>query len=127
MSLHETQIGKTRKIAGYILSIIPTLMLAMAGITKLMGAEDMLQNFSKMPNWEDKMMFIGALELAILVLYWIPKTANMGFFLMLGFMGGALFAEVVMSGDAPIPTIMVTTLFYVGTMLRKPSLSGLGI
>jgi hypothetical protein len=50
---------------------------------------------------------------------------NIGFFLMLGFMGGALLAEFVLKSG--VPSIFVTTLFYVGTLLRKPSLSGLSI
>lgn len=124
--LHETQISKKRKIAGYVLSIIPSLMILMAGVTKLIGTE-MVQNFANLTNWEDKMLFIGILELVILALYWIPKTMNMGFFLMLGFMGGALLAEVILKGGMPLPAIFVTTLFYIGTMLRKPSLSGLSI
>lgn len=102
-------------------------MILMAGITKILGTEEMVQNFANLPNWEDKMLFIGVLELIILILYWIPKTMNMGFFLMLGFMGGALLAEVVFKGGIPIPAIFVTTLFYVGTFLRKPYLSGLSI
>ena len=52
---------------------------------------------------------------------------NMGFFLMLGFMCGALLAEFVLKSGVPLPSIFVTTLFYVGTLLRKPSLSGLSI
>ncbi|MFT4523129.1 MAG: hypothetical protein ACI8ZN_002081 [Bacteroidia bacterium] len=127
MGLHELQISKTRKITGYTLSILPSLLILMAGISKLMGSEEMVQNFANLPNWENQMMFIGVLELVILVLYWIPKTMNLGFFLMLGFMGGALLAEVVLKGGIPIPAIFVTTLFYVGTMLRKPALSNLGI
>lgn len=122
-SLHETQISKKRKITGYVLSILPSLMILMAGITKILGTEEMVQTFAKLPNWEDKMLFIGVLELIILMLYWIPKTMNIGFFLMLGFMGGALLAEVVLKGGIPIPSIFVTTLLYVGTLLRKPSLS----
>ncbi|MFT5878520.1 MAG: hypothetical protein ACI8SA_002389, partial [Dokdonia sp.] len=96
--LHETQISKTRKIIGYALSVLASLMILMAGITKLIGTEEMVVNFAHLPNWEDKMLFIGILELVILVLYWLPKTMNMGFFLMLGFMGGALLAEVVIKG-----------------------------
>ncbi|MFT6850433.1 MAG: hypothetical protein ACJATA_001246 [Sphingobacteriales bacterium] len=125
--LHEPQIGKTRKIAGYVLSILPSLMLVMAGLSKLTGAEEMMANFAKLPNWENQMMFIGVLEIGLLALYWIPKTSNMGFFLLLGFMGGALFAEVIIGGALPIPAMAITTLLYVGTMLRKPTLSGLGI
>ncbi len=126
-NLHESQISKSRKIAGYALSILPSLMILMAGVTKLMGSEEMVQNFAKLPNWENQMAFFGGLELVILALYWIPKTMNLGFFLMLGFMGGALLAEVVLNGGFPMPATFVTVLFYVGTMLRKPSLSGLGI
>ena len=125
--LHETQISKKRKIAGYVLSIIPSSMILMAGVTKLIGTEEMMQSFGNLTNWEDKMLFIGILELIILALYWVPKTMNMGFFLMLGFMGGALLAEVILKGGMPLPAIFVTTLFYIGTMLRKPSLSGLSI
>ena len=48
-----------------------------------MGTAEMVQNFASMTNWSDKMAFIGALELVIIALYWIPKKMNTGFFLML--------------------------------------------
>jgi hypothetical protein len=40
---------------------------------------------------------------------------------------GGIIAVEILSGSAPIPSIMVSTLFYVGTMLRKLLLSRLGI
>ena len=46
-SLHETQIGKTRRIAGYTLSIMPSLMILMAGVMKIIGATEMQANFAK--------------------------------------------------------------------------------
>jgi hypothetical protein len=125
-TLHETQISKTRKIAGYTLSVIPSLMLLMAGIMKVIGNAEMLENMSKITNWDDKMLLIGLIELSALTLYWIPKTSTIGFFLLASFGGGIIVAEVV-SGDFPLPGIIVTTLFYVGTMLRKPSLSGMNL
>ena len=125
-ALHESQISKTRRIAGYTLSIIPSLMILMAGVMKIIGAAEMQANFAKLPNFGDKLFFIGALELILLALYWTPKTMNIGFFLLCSFGGGIIVAEIV-SGGMPIPGIVVSTLFYVGTMLRKPSLSGLNI
>jgi hypothetical protein len=125
-TLHETQISKTRKIAGYTLSVIPSLMILMAGIMKVIGNAEMLENMSKITNWGDKMLLIGLIELSALTLYWIPKTNNIGFFLLASFGGGIIVAEVV-SGNFPLPGIMVATLFYVGTMLRKPSLSGMNL
>ena len=106
-SLHESKIGKARKKAGYTISILTTLMILMAGITRWMGTAEMVQNFASMTNWSDKMAFIGALELVIIALYWIPKKMNTGFFLMLGFMGDELFAEVLLKGKLPIPAMFV--------------------
>tara|TARA_B110001469_G_C9638331_1_gene320442 strand:- start:1926 stop:2309 length:384 start_codon:yes stop_codon:yes gene_type:complete len=125
-TLHETQISKTRKIAGYTLSVIPSLMILMAGIMKVIGNAEMLENMSKITNWGDKMLLIGLIELSALTLYWIPKTSNIGFFLLASFGGGIIVAEVV-GGNFPLPGIMVASLFYVGTMLRKPSLSGMNL
>jgi hypothetical protein len=123
-NLHETQISKTRKIAGYTLSIIPSFMIFMAGIMKVIGNEGMLANMNKITNWGDKMLLVGLIELVALALYWIPKTSNIGFFLLASFGGGIIVAEVV-GGSMPMAGIMVTTLLYVGTILRKPSLAGL--
>ena len=122
--LHEKQISKARRVAGYTLSIIPSLMILMAGIMKVIGNEGMLENMNKITNWGDKMLLVGLIELSALAFYWIPKTSNIGFFLLTSFAGGIIVAEVV-AGDFPLPGIIVSTLFYVGTMLRKPSLSGL--
>ena len=125
-TLHEAQISKTRKIAGYTLSVIPSLMILMAGIMKVIGNAEMLENMSKITNWGDKMLLIGLIELSALTLYWIPKTSNIGFFLLASFGGGIIVAEVV-GGNFPLPGIMVASLFYVGTMLREPSLSGMNL
>jgi len=81
---------------------------------------------AKIINFGDKVFFVGALELLLLALYWTPKTSNLGFFLLCSFGGGIIVAEIV-GGNLPFAGITVTTLFYVGTILRKPSLSGLGI
>lgn len=124
--LHESEISKKRKIAGYIISALPSVMLGLAGINKLAGVEWMQQNMEKIINFGELTLFIGILELFCLVLYWIPKTSNLGFFLLCSYSGGIIVAEIV-AGDMPIPGIIVATLLYVGTMLRKPSLFGLGI
>ena len=125
-SLHETQISKARKIAGYTISIIASFMLFMAGIMKIIGNEEMKINMTKVTNFGDKLMLIGILEIIILILFWIPRTMNIGFLLLASFGGGIIVAEIV-TGEMPFAGILVTTLFYVGTILRKPTLSGLNI
>lgn len=126
-SLHESQISKTRKIAGYTLSILGSLMLLYSGILKVTGNEEMLENMQAITNWGDKWQFLGLLELTVVAIYWISKTSNIGFFLVASYCGGIIVAEVVAGEVFPIPGVMISILIYVGTMLRKPSLSGLGI
>ena len=121
--LHETQISKTRKIIGYTLSIIASLMLLMAGIAKIMKSEEMVKNFSHIPNFGDKVQLVGAIILVCLALYWIPKTSSVGFLLLCSFGGGVIVAEIV-AGHIPIPGIMLSSMVYVGTILRKPSILG---
>lgn len=125
MPLHEASIGKGRRIAGYILSILPTLVIIGSGINKLIGSDALKVNMEKIKMVEI-MPYIGILEFIIVILYWIPKTSNIGFFLMASYCGGIIASEITM-GEFPLIGIVVATLFYVGTMLRKPSLSGLGI
>jgi hypothetical protein len=124
--LHESQISKTRKKAGYTLSILASLVILTTGIMKVIGCTQMQLNMSKIANFGDKVVLMGMIELVILVLYWIPRTMNMGFFFLASFCGGFIVAQIVV-GEIPIPGIILSTLFYVGTMLRKPSLSGLQI
>jgi hypothetical protein len=123
-TLHEEQINKTQKIIGYVLSILASLIIIMAGAGKIAGSEEMINNMTGIPNFSDKLFFIGVLELILLALYWIPKTSNFGFFLLCSFCGGAILAEMVL-GKIPMGGIMVSVLFYAGTILRKPSILGL--
>jgi hypothetical protein len=51
---------------------------------------------------------------------------NIGFFLLASFVGCIIVAEIV-TGEMPMAGILITTLFYVGTILRKPTLCGLNI
>ena len=124
--LHELEISKVRKVSGYLMSIIPSLMIAMSGVMKLVGSEEMKSNMNAIPNFGELLVFVGVLELVCLIFYWIPKTSNLGFFLLCSYVGGIIVAEMV-AGGPPVPGIPVAILLYVGTFLRKPSLLGLGI
>lgn len=119
--LHEPQISKTRKITGYILSLLPSGMLLMTGVMKIYETEEMKINMGKIPNIGDLVFYIGVIELLCLVLYWIPKTCNLGFFLLCSYSGGIIIAEIV-SGQLPIMGIVISMMLYIGTFLRKPSL-----
>ncbi|MEM6643234.1 MAG: DoxX family protein [Bacteroidota bacterium] len=125
-NLHEPGINKVRKIAGYVISILLSLLFLFSAFSKLSGSEEVKANMDAIPNMGSLLTIIGVVELLSLILYWIPKTANLGFFLLCSYCGGIIVAEIV-TGGPPVPGIPVAILLFVGTFLRKPSLSGLGI
>lgn len=127
-TLHDPSIGKGRKITGYILSALPSLMLIFSGVMKIIGGEFMAKNMAAL-KLLPLMQFIGILEITCVILYWVPRTMNLGFFLLCSYAGGIITAELIASGGAqlPIPGLPLAIMLYVGTFLRKKALSGLDI
>ncbi len=126
---HDTDISKTQKIAGYMLSLLFTFMIIVAGVLKIVGETDITERMNNIPNWGDKLIFVGVLELLLLALYWIPKTQKLGFYLLCAFVGGIIVAEVAAgthveqdTPPAPLVGIVTAVFLYAGTFLRKPSL-----
>lgn len=125
-TLHEPQISKTRKIVGYILTILPSLMIVFSGSNKILGAEWMVQAMNTILHIGEITPFIGLLEICCVIIYWIPKAGNLGFFLLCSYTGGIIVAEIV-ANHTPLPGILLATFIYIGTVLRRPALSGLNI
>lgn len=126
---HEDQISKAQKVIGYVLSILFSFQILMAGFLKVIKEDGIVERMGNIPNWGDKLLFIGVLELILLALYWIPKTQKLGFYLLCAFVGGVIVAEVaagthVEQGAPPAPLVGIVTsvLLYAGTILRKPSM-----
>ncbi len=119
------QISKTRNIIGWVLSALPCAMILFSGSQKIMKAEWMLENMSKV-NMLEITPYIGVLEIFCVIIYLLPKTSNIGFFLLCSYIGGIIASETAM-GMTPFLGIALAVLLYIGTMLRKPALSGLGI
>lgn len=123
--LHEPGIGKTRRITGYLLSILPSLMVFGSGFAKFFQDARILEVLEKLGVVEHAVL-IGVVEIVCVILYWIPKTSNIGFFLFCSYVGGIFVGELII-GEPPLPAIAIGSMIYTGTILRKPSLSGLGI
>lgn len=120
------EISKKRRTIGWVLSGIACAAILTSGTAKLLGVEAIEDSLIQI-NLEQYMTFIGGLEIFCVILYLIPPISNIGFFLLCSYVGGIIAAEMAMGAIPPIIGIVIAILLYVGTMLRKPSLSGLGI
>ena len=123
--LHSPKISKRRRIVGYVISLMASSIIAFSAMVKLFGKELMIESMVAL-NMESVTTYLGVAEVLCLVLYWTPKTSNIGFFLLCTFMGGVIASEMVM-GYTPYAGGMITLLLVVGTFLRKPELSGLDL
>jgi hypothetical protein len=122
-TLHETGISKSRRLIGYLLSILPSLAVLGSGIAKFTSDAEIHALLERLGVAEHAVL-IGLVEIGCVLLYWIPKTSNIGFFLFCSYAGGIIVGELIL-GDVPLPGLAIGGMIYVGTFLRKPSLSGL--
>lgn len=119
------EISKGRFYLGWAMSVFVCLGIAASGTAKILKAKELVESLTKI-NLQDYIVTIGIVEICCVILYLIPKTSNIGFFLLCSYIGGIIAAELAM-GFGPGIGIVLAILLYVGTLLRKPELSGLGV
>jgi hypothetical protein len=110
---------KTTRIISIVLMVIPSLMLIMSGVMKLIGAQQVVDGLTKV-GLGNYITLFGLIELVSVALLWIPKTRNIGFFLICSYLGGALSIELG-SGQMPTAAILLT-IIWIASFLRDRSL-----
>ena len=94
--------------AGWVVSVLPCLLLCFSAYSKLSPPPDFADNVAKM-GWPVSVMFgLGIVELTCTILYLIPPTSVLGTILLTGYLGGATAVHVRMEdwGHAPVPVVM---------------------
>ncbi|MFO0612059.1 MAG: DoxX family protein [Polyangiaceae bacterium] len=82
--------SKARTRAGVAVSAVPALFLVFDAAMKLALVGPVRDSFEQMQIPVHLARGIGALELALVALYAIPRTAALGMLLLTGYLGGAL-------------------------------------
>jgi hypothetical protein len=121
-------VSKARLWAGWILTVLPALMLLMGGIMDVMKPDFVVKATVEMGYPEDVIFGLGVVVLICVVLYLIPKTAVLGAILLTGYLGGAV-ATHVRHGDPLFSHVLAPVYFaillWAGLYLREPRLSAL--
>lgn len=112
--------AKKWRITGWVLSGLISLMLiggsASGKFTQWEGKSEM---FGKLGWNEDVMVKIGIVEVAIAVLFLIPRTAFVAAILLAAYLGGAT-ATHVRVGDAFFVPIILGIVAWIALGLRQP-------
>jgi chaperone required for assembly of F1-ATPase len=107
--------SKAMTITGWVLTILPSLMLVMSGVMKLQQNEEVVKGFADWP--EGVAIPIAIAELVSTLLYVIPQTAVLGAILLTGYLGGATATHVRLGEPIWVPVIMGVVI-WLGLFLR---------
>ena len=91
----------TLKNLGWLLTFLVTFMLGMSGVSKIVGTEEMIKNFTSM-NLLPYLALLGFVELAGVVMFVIPKTSKYGVVLLSSFLSGAVAIHMTMMGGTGV-------------------------
>ena len=91
----------TLKNLGWVLTALVTIMMGMSGVSKLMGTEEMIKNFTYM-NLLPYLALLGVVELAGVVMLVIPKTSKYGAILLSSYLSGAVAIHLSMMGGTGV-------------------------
>lgn len=108
------------KIAGWILSVLIALFLIGASASgKFTHWEGKTEMFDKMGWPEDLMYNIGIVEVAITILFLMPRVSFLAAILLTAYLGGAT-ATHVRIGDHFFFPIIIGILVWIALGLRQP-------
>lgn len=115
--MSDTNISKGAKIGGWVMSILPCLLLLMSASMKFIQPAGFDEGLQHMGWTADKMKALGVVEIACTLIYLFPKTAVLGAILLTAYMGGAV-ATHVRVGDPFWTQILVGVFIWGGLWLR---------
>jgi hypothetical protein len=111
--------SKAMVIIGWILTVLPCLMLVMSGVMKLQQSEEVVKGFADWP--EGVAMPIAIAELGSTIFYLIPQTAVLGAILLTGYLGGATATHVRLGEPVWFPVVMGVVI-WLGLYFRDARL-----
>jgi hypothetical protein len=106
---------------GWVLGVLPSLMLFMSGGMKLVKPE-MLEQM----GFPQRLgLTLGIVEIGCTVLYLIPRTSVLGAILLTGYLGGAVAAHARALEMQFIAPVIFGMLVWGGLFLRDPRVRAL--
>ncbi len=107
--------NKIKRITSIVLMAIPSLMLTMSGIMKLLGAKPVVEGLTK-GGLGGYITLFGIIELLSVGLFIYPKTTKIGFLLICSYLGGALSIEL--AGGQPPSAAIFLAIVWISVYLR---------
>jgi hypothetical protein len=118
----QTRSGSTKaRWVGRILSAIAVLFLTWDGVIKIMTIAPVVEAFTRLGYPVSLAAGIGALEIACVAVYVVPRTSLLGAVLLTGYLGGAIATHVRVQDPFfthVVFPVYVAALVWIGLLLR---------
>src|SRR5262245_15895782 len=101
------RVSKAALRAGWILSVLPALMLIFSASMKLTKADDAIKGFQELGWKESYSIVLGLVELGCALIYLIPRTSVLGAILLTGYLGGAIATHVRVGQLSHVPLVLI--------------------
>jgi DoxX-like protein len=111
--------SKAQLIAGWIVSGLVAAFLGFSASGKFRDFPGKTEMFDHLGYLNDTMRFIGIIEVLVVILFLIPRTAFLGAILLTGYLGGATTTHLRV-GDPYLFPIIIGVVAWVGYGLRRP-------
>lgn len=122
--MNTPPVGKAALITGWILTILPNLLILFSAVMKLAHPPQLDEGFAHLGIPPSQALGLGILELACVVIYLVPRTAVVGAVLLTGYLGGAMEAHVRI-GEGVVSHVLIGIALWGGVFLREPRLRAL--
>jgi len=99
-------VSKKALWTGYVMSILPVLLLVMSAVMKFAKPEPVVEGFAHLGYPESLALALGIVELGCTILYLIPQTAVLGAILLTAYLGGATATHVRIEEAFFMPIIL---------------------
>ena len=107
---------------GRVLTALIGLLLIASGIAKfVMSGPEFEASLEASGMPKDLVPIIGVIEIAVALIYLFPPTSLLGAILVVGYMGGAIFAHLRL-GEPWFVQALIPLLAGLGIYLREPRL-----
>ena len=108
----------TSKNLGWLFTFVVTLMLGMSGISKIMGTQEMVNNFTFM-NLLPYLALVGVAEVIGVLLLIYPRTSTYGAVVISSVMSAAAAMHLsYMGGSGVVMPILLGVFAWTGHCLR---------
>ena len=108
----------TLKNLGWLFTAFAAIMMVMSGIQKVMGSQEMVNNFTYL-KLLPYLGLVGVLELLGVALLLIKRTSVYGAALIGSLMSAAVVMHLSMINSSPMMPILIGASAWIGHLLRS--------